>query len=188
MKDRLRAEAQSVLRTAHADAGPKSGEWLADSFLQSIPWTNDMVIAGFAPMQGEPNPLPLLDRVAQSGATIALPAIVQLASALTFRRWLPGGPLVRGPHGTREPPPESDMLRPDLVLVPLLAFDRQGRRLGRGGGYYDRTLAALRAGGPVLAVGFAYAAQEIASVPAEAHDSHLDWIVTETGAIQANGQ
>jgi len=89
-----------------------------------------------------------------------------------------------GPFGIQEPTAAAPVLRPDLLLVPLLAFDRSGHRLGYGGGFYDRTLRALRADGAVLAVGIAYAGQEVDAVPVAEYDQPLNWIVTEREAIE----
>jgi 5-formyltetrahydrofolate cyclo-ligase len=108
-----------------------------------------------------------------------LPVVIAKNEPLLFRLWRPGMPLEVGRFGTLHPPNDSPLLTPDLVLVPLLAFDRHGDRLGYGGGYYDRTLAALRIERSSRAVGLAYAAQELPELPHQPHDQRLDWIVTE---------
>jgi 5-formyltetrahydrofolate cyclo-ligase len=101
-------------------------------------------------------------------------------AGLVFHRWVPDAPMIDGPFGARIPA-SAEVMVPQVVIVPLVGFDARGYRLGYGGGFYDRTLAALRAAGPVLAIGFAYAAQELPEVPIDAFDQRLDLIVTETG-------
>ena len=102
---------------------------------------------------------------------------------LSFKRWRPGDPLVSGQFGARHPGAQADTLDPDLLIVPLVAFDSDGFRLGRGGGFYDRTIAELKERRPVLTVGMAFSSQLILQVPRESHDQRLDWIVTEEGAL-----
>ncbi len=132
-------------------------------------------IAGYWPVRGEIDPRPLLLALAVLGRPIALPVTGTRGTALEFRLWRPGDGLVAGPFGLSEPtgPPTE----PDMLLVPLLAFDASGNRLGYGGGYYDRTIAATGA----LAIGAAYAAQEAAAVPVGPDDRPLAGVVTEAG-------
>ena len=130
---------------------------------------------------------PLLARLARLGCVVALPSVVSSGEILLFRRYRPGDPLLTGSHGTREPLPGAPLVSPDVLIVPLLAFDRAGHRLGYGGGYYDRTLRALRASSSIRAVGLAYAFQEVEAVPAEPFDEKLDMIITELGPIPVGG-
>jgi 5-formyltetrahydrofolate cyclo-ligase len=102
---------------------------------------------------------------------------------LTFRAWTPDAQLLRGQLGIMQPSPESAVVEPDILLVPLAAFDRAGHRIGYGAGHYDRSLVRLRASKPILAVGLAFAVQEIDAVPALAHDVRLDLVLTESGTI-----
>jgi 5-formyltetrahydrofolate cyclo-ligase len=139
------------------------------------------VVAGYWPTRDEADPRELMEALAARGATLTMPRIEDRNAALSFRRWSKGDPLVDNRHAIREPLAEAPRVSPNLVLVPLLAFDATGHRLGYGGGYYDRTLAGLRAAGPVTAIGVAYAGQEIAAVPHEANDQRLDMILTELG-------
>jgi 5-formyltetrahydrofolate cyclo-ligase len=140
-------------------------------------------VSGYLPIRSEADPLPAMALAALRGP-VAVPVVVARGAPLSFRRWHPGAVLEPGPLGTRAPPAAAGDLRPEILIVPCLAFDRAGYRLGYGGGFYDRTLAALRAdGGPVLAIGFAFAAQEQAAVPRAAHDARLDAIVTENGPV-----
>jgi 5-formyltetrahydrofolate cyclo-ligase len=137
------------------------------------------IIAGYWPMGDEMDPRLLMLALASRGHAIALPVTPPRGQPLAFRAWAPGAALCPGPMGTSEPV-AGEELRPDVVLVPLLAFDRAGRRLGYGGGYYDRTLAALPGAKPI---GIAYAGQEMAEVPAGPQDFRLPLIATEAGVI-----
>ena len=140
-------------------------------------------VSGFSPIGSEINPLPLMRRLAERGALLALPVVGGRGRPLAFRTWIFGEPLGRGVWGIREPRPDAPEVDPDILLVPLAAFDRAGHRIGYGAGYYDLTLAGLRARKPVVAVGLAYAAQEIPTVPATARDARLDLVLTEREVI-----
>jgi 5-formyltetrahydrofolate cyclo-ligase len=135
------------------------------------------------PLRSEINPLPLMRRLADAGAALALPVVAGRGKPLIMRTYRWGEPLVAGVWGIREPPPTAPEVPPDLLLVPLLAFDRAGARLGYGAGYYDMTIAALRARKPVTAVGVAFAAQELAQVPTGPRDARLDLVLTEREII-----
>jgi len=137
-------------------------------------------LAGYMAMRTEVDPLPVM---AAHAGPVGVPVIVAPGRALVFHRWTPGCAMLEGPFGARIPA-QAEAMQPRVVIVPLLAFDARGYRLGYGGGFYDRTLAALRAGGPVLALGFAYGAQERAEVPIDAFDQRLDGVVTEDGFRQ----
>jgi 5-formyltetrahydrofolate cyclo-ligase len=158
---------------------PEAGARLRDIFLSSeIPLAPDLIVGGYWPMGGEMDSRPLLTALDDIGIRCALPVVVAPQQPLIFRHWRPGDLLKSGAQGTQAPLDSAPELLPDLLFVPLLAFDSQGYRLGQGGGYYDRTLAKSGA----MAVGLAYAGQEIAKLPHEAHDARLDWIVTEAWA------
>ncbi len=144
------------------------------------------VMAGYWPLGDEIDPRPLMTALAGRGWSLALPVVVGRACPLIFRAFTPGDSLDAGPHGTHHPGPANPQLRPHLVLVPLLAFDRRGFRLGYGGGYYDRTLDILRGGAHVKAVGLGFTAQEVDDLPTDAHDQRLDAILTEDGLLQIN--
>ncbi len=141
------------------------------------------IVSGFMPLKSEINPLPLLRKLAGQGARLALPVIVGRGHPLIMRAWAFGAPLIAGVWGIREPGPEAPAVDPDILLVPLLAFDRAGYRIGYGAGYYDRTLAGLRAKKPITAVGLAYAVQEVAKVPTTPRDARLDLVLTEREVI-----
>jgi 5-formyltetrahydrofolate cyclo-ligase len=138
------------------------------------------VIAGYAPIRSEIDPLPLMRKLAAQGMQLALPVITARDSPLLFRAWSSADKLKRGPLGILEPLPDAAEIVPDLVLVPLAAFDRLGHRIGYGAGHYDRTLARLRESRKIIAVGLAFAAQEIEAIAALPHDVALDYVLTET--------
>lgn len=161
---------------------------LKDNFLAAMKEMNfpapGTVVAGYRTLGDEIDAEPLLGRLHDLGYVCALPAAVKPDAPLVFRRWRPGMELEDGGHGTHQPGNEAETVTPEVVLCPLLAFDGDGCRLGRGGGHYDRTLEALRAAGRVLAVGLAFAAQRLETAPRDGHDQPLDWVVTEQGAFK----
>ena len=141
------------------------------------------VVSGFSPLKSEISPLPLLRRLADAGANLALPGVVGRGQPLVMRAWSFGAPLVAGVWGIREPTADAPELFPDILIVPLLAFDRRGHRIGYGAGYYDMTIARLRAMKPITAIGVAFATQEIVAVPATPRDARLDLVLTERETI-----
>jgi 5-formyltetrahydrofolate cyclo-ligase len=141
------------------------------------------IVSGFMPLKSEINPLPLMRTLADAGAKLALPVVAGKGSPLTMRAFTFGDVLVSGVWGIREPKPEAPEVFPDILLVPLLAFDRSGHRIGYGAGYYDMTITALRARKSVAAVGIAFAAQEVAQVPSTPRDARLDLVLTEREVI-----
>ena len=145
--------------------------------------TPETVVSGFLPLKSEISPLPLLRRLADAGANLALPVVIGRGQPLVMRAWSFGAPLVSGVWGIREPPADAPELFPDILIVPLLAFDRRGHRIGYGAGYYDMTIARLRAMKSVTAIGIAFGSQEIAAVPATPRDARLDLVLTEREAI-----
>jgi len=179
-KKEMRRQAKES-RTLWADqAGPDAGAMLAGKFLENAVLAGTTgPVAGYWPMSTEIDVRPLMEILHQRGCEVVLPVVVGAEQALVFRRWVPGLTLQEGNFGTSHPASEEPEIIPGLLLVPLLAFDDQGMRLGWGGGFYDRTLAALRAFGPVLAVGVAYHGQKVGHVPHSSTDEPLDWIVTD---------
>jgi 5-formyltetrahydrofolate cyclo-ligase len=139
-----------------------------------------VVVAGYSPIRSEIDAVPLMQALAAAGAQLALPVIPARGQSLRFRAWSPGDRLMPGPLGILEPSPAAAEIIPDIVLVPLAAFDLAGHRIGYGAGHYDRTLAKLRASKKVAAIGLAFAVQEIEAVPALSHDVALDYVLTET--------
>ena len=141
------------------------------------------IVSGFMPMKSEINPIPLMRKLADAGVQLALPAVAGRGKPLTMRAFHFGETLASGVWGIREPKPDAPEVLPDIVIVPLLAFDRSGHRIGYGAGYYDMTLAALRARKTIVAAGIAFAAQEIESVPKTPRDARLDLVLTEREVI-----
>ena len=144
------------------------------------------VVSGFMPLNSEISPLTLMRKLSDMGARLALPVVVSRGLPLLMRAYAFGDALVNGVWGIRVPPPEAPEVEPDVLLVPLLAFDRNGNRLGYGAGYYDMTIAALRAKKRVVAVGVAFAAQEVDEVPTTPRDVRLDLVLTEREVITVN--
>jgi 5-formyltetrahydrofolate cyclo-ligase len=138
-----------------------------------------MIVSGYSPLKSEINPIPLLRRCAQAGAGLALPVVVGRGQPLLLRAWGFGEPLDAGVWGIREPPVSAPEVLPDILIVPLLAFDRTGHRIGYGAGYYDMTIMRLRAAKPIIAIGIAFACQEIAKVPFTPRDAPLELVLTE---------
>ncbi len=144
------------------------------------------VVSAFLAIGEEIDPAPLLAVLQGEGYRPALPVMVAKAQPLMFRAWSPGDPLRTVQWGIREPEEGAPAVQPDLLLVPLLAFDRSGHRLGYGGGYFDRTLAQLRAAKPIVAIGLAFSAQEVDDVPHLDYDQRLDWVLTPEGPIRCS--
>ena len=174
----LKRAARQLTLAARAGCDPALGASLARHVLQTCPPPEAAVVAGFWPLAGEIDIKPLLHALHERGHVIVLPQTMGPGQALAFRVWLPGMVMQPEPFGTFCP--TGALASPDFLFVPLLAFDRTGRRLGYGGGYYDRTLAALP-GRP--AIGCAFAAQELDEVPASEYDVLLDAVATERGVI-----
>lgn len=166
-----RAEASTVL--------PQAGGQLRDLVMQRLSLPPKSVIASYSPSGGEIDPGPLAEALRREGHVIVLPVIAERGHRLLFRRYAVGDPLTTNSFGIAEPLPAAELLEPSILFVPLLAFDRRRHRLGYGGGYYDRTLAALRKLHPLTAIGFAFSCQEIQAIPEEKHDEALDVITTE---------
>lgn len=191
-KREMRASARLVRKAAFETCGPEAARLIAGHFLDHFRPEPGAVIGAYLPIKNEVSPLPLLEWLGIQGFGTALPIIVEQATPLAFALWRPGDELKAGPHGTEEPLHVTDLVTVDVMLVPLLAFDGQGRRLGYGGGYYDRTLAARRDAGlagqarPVLAIGIAFSAQEVERLPHDPYDQTLDGVVTELGARRFN--
>ena len=141
------------------------------------------IVSGYSPIRSEVDPAPLMRSLAAQGAQLALPVVLARGKSLSFRAWSPSDRLVLGSLGIPEPSPAAAEVMPDIMLVPLAAFDGLGHRIGYGAGHYDFTLAHLRKLKHVIAIGLAFAAQEIVAVPALPHDVALDYVLTETKAF-----
>ena len=151
---------------------------VADYFLAHVAPSRNVRVAGYWPIEAEFDVRPLLNRLHRLGNDLCLPIVTQNTKVLSFRSWHPCDPLVSGSFGTFVPSGHSREVVPQLLIVPLIAFDERGHRLGYGGGYYDCTLSTLTASGAV-SVGVAFEDQLVSEVPSEIHDIPLDWIITE---------
>ena len=190
LKHELRAQAKARRDAAAKDLGDDGTRGFFEHLIQT--WNAvsadydglEAILAGYWPMGTEMDVRPALVALDRIGVLQCLPEVVTKDRPLRFRAWSPSEPLIEGGHGTFHPCATEPLMRPDVVLVPLLAFDARGHRLGWGGGYYDRTLELLRKTGDVTAIGVAYAAQEVDAVPFDAYDQPVDWIITEQQALK----
>jgi 5-formyltetrahydrofolate cyclo-ligase len=178
-KEALRHAALTQRDRAAATAGPKASLMIARRLLGDFVFMKGAIVAGYAAVRGEADPFPLMAALANQGHALCLPQT--RGESLVFRAWKPGDPLVVGRFNIPEPDDKSRERRPDLVLVPLLAFDAAGHRLGYGAGYYDRYLREARAKRTIKAIGIAYGGQEMNELPHEETDEVLDAVVTEDG-------
>jgi 5-formyltetrahydrofolate cyclo-ligase len=144
-----------------------------------FPIARGAVVSGYSPIRNEIDPTPLMQKLAAQGARLALPAVTARGQSLIFRAWSVGDRLMLGSLGIPEPSPAAAELVPDIMLVPLAAFDAAGHRIGYGAGHYDFTFAHLRKAKAVMGIGIAFAAQQIDTVPALSHDVPLDYVLTE---------
>lgn len=179
MKTLLRQHARTR-RAELAEAISDFAERLA-SHAADLDIPSNSLIGAYAALPGEADPHLLLKALVSNGCTLAFPRVEAKAAPLVFHHWKPGRELKKGTFGIAEPSADWPVAHPRILLIPLLAFDARGHRLGYGGGYYDRTLEALRAHGNISAIGIAYAGQEIDSIPDENHDHLLDMVATEDG-------
>jgi len=163
-------------------------EYLAEAGLALTMVRQPQFASAYFPLPTEPSTLPLLERLAEAGFQTALPVTGKLGTPLVFRLWCPGAPTAKGKMNIEEPLKEAPEVAPDLLFVPLAAFDRTGNRIGYGSGFYDRTLRQLRALKPICAVGVAYAAQEVPAIPNEPHDESLDYVLTERELIDCRAK
>ncbi|MCP2669685.1 5-formyltetrahydrofolate cyclo-ligase [Maricaulaceae bacterium EIL42A08] len=182
-KNRLRAKAKRARAAAFA-AHLEAARALVSHFPDEIWPALHSVVAGYSPIGDEIDPTPLLETFHCEQARLALPRVDGKSEPLSFRAFSPGDELEAAAFGVKAPPAKAAVLKPSLVLVPLLAFDETGRRLGYGGGFYDRTLAALRKEGPVVAVGLAFEAQRVRRVPTDVLDQRLDYVITDVGSFR----
>lgn len=178
-KQAARKAAMATRKKAHdsaSGAGAAAARYVLD-WLQTRPDIRS--VAGYMPIHSELDILPGLHALHARGIQLSVPVIMGKAQPLGFRAWAPDCPMIKGAFGAMVPA-SGPWRRPDALLCPLLAFDRAGHRLGYGGGFYDRSLAALA---PVAAMGFAYAAQQVDHVPTGPTDMPLDGIITEKGLL-----
>ena len=180
-KTAVRAAARQTRARAFERFGERVGAILTANFLAQFSHPPGVDMAGYWPTNEEADIRPLMTALHQRGHRLALPRVMARGAPLRFLRWHPGDRLEAGFGGIPEPAAGAEEIHPEVLLVPLLGFDGTGLRLGYGGGFYDRTLAALRRAGGVEAIGIAFSDQEVDSLPAGDHDERLDWVVTESG-------
>ena len=185
-KARLRRAALNARRIVHGERAASAASALSERLLADLRGA-DKLIAGYWPLGDEIDCRLALENYAVKDVRVALPVVAGQGQVLVFRRWTPGESLEAGPFGTSHPLASAPVCSPDVLLIPLVAFDKIGQRLGYGAGYYDRTLAELRASGhQVLAIGVGYDEQEIESIPAGRHDERMDAVVTDKRTIWFN--
>jgi len=182
IKAELRREALARRDALPADERAAAAETLAArKFPIEIKY--GVVVSGFSPMRTEINPTPLMRKLADAGAKLALPVVAGRGKPLVMRAWSFGDKLARGVWGIRQPTNDAPEVTPDILLVPLTVFDRRGHRIGYGAGYYDMTITKLRTLKRIVAVGIAFAVQEVAEVPITPRDAPLDLVLTEREVI-----
>jgi len=180
-KDALRRERLALRDAMPGDSRIEASLSIADHGADALAFEPGQIVSGFFPIRSEVDLRPLMDRLRARGARLALPVVID-RQTIVFRELTRDGELVDTGFGTRGPGPDAEVLDPDLLLVPLAAFDRRGHRIGYGAGHYDRAIARLRAKGrdPRL-VGIAVDCQEVPAVPDQPHDIELHAILTESG-------
>ncbi len=178
-RERMKGE-----RRAAAKARPDAAVHAARNFLDAIPIADEDIVSLYYPIKNELDTEPLVASLIERGAKIALPVVSGKNQPLEFRSYMPGDELIHGAYGELIPTADATIVSPGIIVAPLLAFTRNGGRLGYGGGYYDRTIAGLRKTGTVLVVGLAYGAQEVDALPLSPLDQPLDWVVTERAATR----
>lgn len=178
-KNHLRDEARGRRAVLAAEC-PDFAERVA-THTDALASPRGSVVGAYVAMAGEADPHLILKKLALADCTFAFPRVAAKRQPLAFHLWQPGRELVKSAFGVLEPAPDWPIASPNILLVPMLAFDEDGYRLGYGGGFYDMTLGALRAAGAIRAIGVAFAGQELPRLPREDHDQKLDLIVTESG-------
>lgn len=181
-KTQLRKRYKCVRREAKSASNGRAETAMAAILAASGLIKPDWVIGAYAAIGTEIDPIKVIEGLTNP---VALPVVVTPRQPLTFRRWQPRAPMHKGAMGIPEPLPTADVVVPDVLLVPSLAVDEAGYRLGYGGGYYDRTLAELRDGKTCLAIGVVYEEQRVAGLPRDPFDQPVDWILSPNGLIKA---
>jgi 5-formyltetrahydrofolate cyclo-ligase len=183
-KKAARKAAEAARSSAHAAMKDIAALSLARNGLDFAGPLPGRTVSAFIPFGDEIDTRPLLAKLASEGFTTCVPVVLKPATPLEFRAWVPGEETAPGRWNIPVPPDTADVVVPDVLLVPLLAFDRLGYRLGYGGGFFDRTIEGLRAMKPIIAIGVAYSAQRVDEVVRGEHDQKLDWILTEKGPMK----
>jgi 5-formyltetrahydrofolate cyclo-ligase len=187
-KRQMRVAAKAARTAAFGVHGSAGADAIATCGLGFAGIADTAIVSGFHAIGDEIDPRPLLERLSQAGHQICLPVIVEKGRPLLFRSWMPTEETREGVWGIREPLESAPSVEPDVLLVPLLAFDGHGFRLGYGGGFYDRTLHRLRSMKTVTAIGLAFGEQRLDAVPHNEHDQALDWILTPEGPLRCTGR
>ncbi|MFQ5534866.1 MAG: 5-formyltetrahydrofolate cyclo-ligase [Sphingomonadales bacterium] len=184
----LRTEARARRAAASHDAGAHAAARLAERFPKHFDVRPGEAVSGFYPVREEIDPLPLMRRLVERGAITGLPVIQGRGRPLKFHKWLPGDLLASGQYDVPVPDASAPEIEPVLMLVPLLAFDGAGHRLGYGAGYYDRTITVLRQrlGERLRTIGLAFEAQKVERVPHDDNDQRVDWVMTEQALHSCN--
>ena len=180
--ERTKAELRATALAKREALSDKQREAAANALAKRglpLPIGSGMIVSGYSPIRNEIDPAPLMQKLALQGAQLALPTVTARGKSLIFRAWSPGDRLTLGMLGIPEPSPAAAEVVPDIMLVPLAAFDHAGHRIGYGAGHYDYTFAHLRKHKAIIGVGLAFAAQEIEAIPALSHDVPLDYVLTE---------
>ncbi len=185
-KKAMRAAAKAARSQTFARDGGSAGQAIAVHGIAFAGIAPPAMVSGFLPIGEEIDPMPLLLRLQGEGFGLCLPVMEGKGTPLVFRAWAPGDALQATTWGIREPRASAPLAEPDVVLGPLLAFDRAGYRLGYGGGFYDRTLARLRGLKPIVSIGLAYDEQQVDAVPHLDYDQRLDWVLTPSGPKKCN--
>ena len=180
-KAELRSGMRALRATIRPDIRTAAEKVLSEIDLSELGSVEGVEVSGYCAIDSELSPQPLFQRLEPAGAKLSLPCIGGRKTDLVFRRWRLGDPLIPGRWGILEPAQAAMAVTPSLMIVPLLAFDKSGSRLGYGGGYYDRAIAQLRAAGTVVTVGLAFDQQEVDAVPILDYDQPLDWVITQSG-------
>ena len=182
-KKKLRASCTTIREAIPARDRERAAARIAEIGIGFAAVSPGATVSAYSAMGAEMAPSALHAQLAREGFGTCLPVVPPLGNPLVFRAWKPGDELVARVWGILEPADTAPPVEPVVLLVPLLAFDRRGVRLGYGGGYYDRTIERLRRLKPVIAIGLAFAAQELPEVPCDVHDQRLEWVLTEYGPI-----
>lgn len=183
-KAALRKTAKAVRKQAAAQHGPQAAKVFAEHGISFSGVGAPAIVSGYMPIGDEADIRGLMARLDADGFQLALPVMVAKGTPLQFRCWSPGDALDEVQWTIQEPGEQAKVVAPDIMLCPLLAFDRAGYRLGYGGGFYDRSLEEIRAEKPVTTIGIAFDEQEVDAVPRDAYDQRLDWILTPSGAYK----
>jgi 5-formyltetrahydrofolate cyclo-ligase len=184
LKKEMRRTVKAARQAAFEAHGAGASRSLAQHGIAFAQRPPPQIVSGFLSIGDEIDVTPLLQRLRDEGYRLCLPVIEGKGKPLVFRAWSPGDALAETTWGIREPLASAEELDPDIVLGPLLAFDREGYRLGYGGGFYDRTLARLRALKPIVSIGIGFDEQRVDAVPRADYDEPLDWVLTPSGPIK----